>query len=61
MKTPESFLLQHNCYVDPTTDREYYHILLEITFLDKFGSCEVNPSYITLTYHDTKIILYKIW
>ena len=60
IKTPESFLLEHDCYIDPTINNEYYHILLGMTFLYKFHSYEINPSYITLIDHNTKIILYQI-
>jgi len=38
MKTPNSFLLEFNCYINPSIKNDFYHFLLEIDFLDQFTS-----------------------
>jgi len=43
MKTPNCIMLEYDCYIDPSINNEFYHILLRMNFLDQFTAYEINP------------------
>jgi len=57
MKTPNSILLELDCYIDPTIKNDYYHILLRMNFLDHFTTYDIKPTHITLVRHQQTITL----
>jgi len=48
MKSPNSILSEYDCYIDPSINNEFYHILLRMNFLDQFTNYETKPTQITL-------------
>jgi len=51
MKTPNSILLEFDCYINPTIKNDFYHILLGINFLDRITTYDIKPTHITLIQH----------
>ena len=60
MKTPNSILLEFDCYIDSTIKNDYYHILLGMNFLDHFTTYDIKPTHLTLVQHQRTIILERI-
>ena len=48
IKTFNSILLEYDCYIDPSINKKFYHILLGMNFLDQFTTYEIKPTQITL-------------
>ena len=57
MKTPNSTLIEHECYIDRSINNDHYHILLGMNFLDHFDTYDINPTQIILMNKQNTIIL----
>ena len=60
MKTPTSFLLECDCYIDHSINNEFYDILLGMNFLDQFTTYDIKSTQITLVDKQNTIILNRI-
>ena len=60
MKTPNSTLLEFDCYIDHSINNEFYHILLGMNFLDQYTKYEIGPTQITLFNQHIPIILERL-
>jgi len=59
-KTPNSTLLEFNCYIDHSIKNKFYHILLGMNFLNQYTNHEIGPTHITLVNQHTTIILERL-
>ena len=60
MKTPNSTLLEFDCYINHPIKNEFYHILLGMNFLDQYTNYEIGPTHMTLVNQHTTIILERL-
>ena len=60
MKTPNSTLVEYECYVDNSINNNHYHILLGMNFLDHFETYDIEPTQIILMHKQNTIILDRI-
>ena len=60
MKTPNSALLEHECYVDNSINNDHYHIWFGMNFLDHFGTYDIKPTQTTFVDKQNIIILDRI-
>jgi len=60
MKTPNSTLVEYECYVDNSINNNHYHILLGMNFLDHFETYDIKPTQIILVDKQNTIMFDRI-